>query len=162
MYCCTYFICPLFYDHFHILKCGHFYINYENKCKIVDVNKNKRQFSFDGVQQKGFISIHFYFIKVFKKNSLFTQIHTLVYRIRTSYVFYFIKCNNQVVFNLPNALYLNWHIPMHKVLGGLGGKMIRVTWLEACCNYLSQKKKKKVVFNHIYHPYINVTQVLSW
>ena len=42
MYCCTYFICPLFYDNFHILKCGHFYINYENKCKIVDVNKNKR------------------------------------------------------------------------------------------------------------------------
>ena len=56
----------------------------------------------------------------------------------------------QVVFNLPNALYLNWHLPMHKVLGGLGGKMIRVTGLEACCNYLFKKKKKKRWFLTIY------------
>ena len=49
--------------------------------------------------------------------------------------------------NMPKALYLNWHLLMHKVLQGLGGKMVRAAGLAACCNYFS--KKKKIVYEYV-------------
>ena len=38
---------------------------------------------------------------------------------------------------------VNWHLLMHKVFGGLGGKRVWAAGLIACCNYFSKKKKKK-------------------
>ena len=48
---------------------------------------------------------------------------------------------------------MNWHLPMHKVFGGLGGERVQAAGFAAYCNYFSKRKKdytyKLIVVNSV-------------
>ena len=49
---------------------------------------------------------------------------------------------------------INWHIPMHKVFGGLRGERVRAARLPAYCNYLSKKNLR--LLQCLFYKYIKL------
>ena len=49
---------------------------------------------------------------------------------------------------------MNWHLPMHKVLGGLVEERVQAARCAAYCNYFSKRKKdytyKLIVVNSVF------------
>ena len=57
---------------------------------------------------------------------------------------------------------MNWHLPMHKVLGGLGGERVQAAGFAVYCNYFSKRKKdytyKLIVVNSVF--FFNICNIL--